>query len=152
MSASDLSLYPMPEWSSPQRVEGALEDMRHCSDEQSSNRAYGRFLHAVGNDHAGIYYPVAVPAVRMLDDILKLDNTWARSAALNVLLDLCGSFAPIADKMLLPDGTTADTATALLEAARSLRPTIASMLNDPAREATEKAWAAELLECLEQGR
>lgn len=130
MSDSLLSAYVMPEWSSPQEVEHALAEIHACSDESSSTAAYHRVLYAVGNDHAGIYYPVAVPVVRRLSEVLRKSNIWGRRAALEALVDLSYSFEPLPEHaaMSLPDGSSVDTEAALREAVSSLRTELSLLL------------------------
>jgi hypothetical protein len=51
-------------------------------------------LYALGNNHAGTYYPVALAAVPFLGAILRDGGPTARLRTLDVLVDLVGSFAP----------------------------------------------------------
>lgn len=147
----DLSFYPMPEGSSAGIIEDALESIRTCTDEESSTRAYHRILYAVGNNHAGIYHPVAVPVVRRLGELLADDNAWARRVALDSLIDLSYTFFPDPRHytMLLPDGASADTETILHEAVRSLRGAVARILSNTRSEKDEVSLASELLEWID---
>lgn len=153
MVDQELSFYPVPEGSSSKRIREALESIRTCTDEESATRAYHALLFAVGNSHAGIYHPVAVPVVRGLGDLLADDNVWARRVALDALIDLSCSFAPDPEHytMLLPDGTTADSETVLHEAVRSLRNAVALIASNPGSEKEEASLAAELLEWIDGG-
>ena len=60
----------------------------------TSQEAYSRMLYALGNNHAGTYYPVALAAVPFLGAILRGGGPTARLRTLDVLVDLIGSFAP----------------------------------------------------------
>lgn len=62
-------------------------------------------LFALGNDHAGTYYPVVLAALPFLGAILREGGLAARLRTLDVLLDLRGSFEPEPFFELLPDGT-----------------------------------------------
>jgi hypothetical protein len=48
----------------------------------------------VGKNHAGSYYPIVVPVIPLLGEILKDGSTTARETTLNVLIDLVSSFGP----------------------------------------------------------
>jgi hypothetical protein len=151
MVDQELSFYPIPEDSSAEVIDNALESIRACSDKESSTRAYHRILYAVGNNHAGIYHPVAVPVVRRLGELLADDNVWARRVALDSLIDLSSSFFPDPQHytMLLSDGTTTHTETALHAAVRSLRGAVCRIVSNPRSEKDEASLAAELLEWID---
>ena len=51
-------------------------------------------LNALGNNHAGTYYPVALAVVAHLGFQIELGSSWAQYAAVQTLLDLAGSFEP----------------------------------------------------------
>ncbi len=51
-------------------------------------------LYAVGNNHAGTYFPVVLAVVPFLGEILREGGATARLWALDVLIDLIGSFEP----------------------------------------------------------
>jgi len=53
-------------------------------------------LYAVGNHHAGTYYPAVVTVVPFLGAILRSGGPIARLRTLDVLIDLLGSFWPAA--------------------------------------------------------
>ena len=71
----------------------ALRDLAVAAPE-TRERAYARLLHALGNNHAGTYYPVVVTVVPFLGAILRSGGLTARLRTLDVLIDLVGSFAP----------------------------------------------------------
>ena len=74
-------------------VAKALRALSVASPE-TSHAAYSRLLYALGNDHAGTYYPVALAAVPFLGGILRGGGPAARLRTLDALIDLIGSFAP----------------------------------------------------------
>jgi hypothetical protein len=153
MVDSDLSKFPLPEWSSPLEIEASLAAIRSSTDAESSQDAYNRLLYAIGNNHAGVYHPIAIAVLPSLGEILKLENKWARSSVLNALVDLCLSFEPAPEHrtVVLPNGRTADIEIALHEAATKLRPMLTALLNSPALETAEQSLATELLEWIDQG-
>ena len=54
-------------------------------------------VYAVGNNHEGMYWPVAVAVVPFLGEILESGGPVARARTLDVLIDLVASFEPDAD-------------------------------------------------------
>ncbi len=83
---------PQPKSNSPDEIPAALRAMIHVQNRMEAPNAYHRVLFALGNDHAGTYYPVALDAVPFLIEMLGHDKDFVREAALNVLVDLLGSF------------------------------------------------------------
>ena len=90
----DLSAFSQPAWNDAQSIASALQALRAANDESSSLTAYHKLLNAVGNDHAGTYYSIALAIPSLVEDILRDGNAWARDGALQVLIELCGSFTP----------------------------------------------------------
>jgi hypothetical protein len=86
--------YPQPEWNSASSVSDALAYADSAQSKEQSSKAYELLLHALGNDHAGTYYPAALPVLSSLEVILHNGSPWSQHAALNVLLELTGSFEP----------------------------------------------------------
>jgi hypothetical protein len=89
-----LAQYPQPEWNDETSVIRALELTAVASDRAAAKVAYGRLLHAVGNDHAGTYFPVVLALLPAFGDILKTGAPWAQWAVVEALTDLTGSFEP----------------------------------------------------------
>lgn len=86
--------FPQPESNDPHAVETALLSLRAAYDESSSKEAYDAFLWAVGNNHAGTYYPVVLAVLPEIEQILVSGAAWAQRAAMEALIDLGGSFVP----------------------------------------------------------
>lgn len=82
-----------PPWNLPDEVPRLLRELAALAPEPS-NATYSRMLHALGNDHRGTYYPVALVAVPFLGGILREGSPDGKARALDVLLDLYGSFVP----------------------------------------------------------
>lgn len=74
-------------------VPAAIRALADGTD-QDRRRAYHRLLYALGNDHAGTCFPVVLPAVEFLGEVLRDGALVARLRTLDVLLDLLGSFWP----------------------------------------------------------
>jgi hypothetical protein len=88
-------LEAQPSWNSPHEVEQAIRDLA-CATPESGSRAYSRMLYALGNNHAGTYFPVVLAVIPFLGEVLRDPecNSVARARALDVLVDLLGSFDP----------------------------------------------------------
>ena len=75
-------------------VPKALRALAFASTEVEAHDAYGALLDAVGRDHAGTYYPVVVPAIGFIGEIIDAGGPHARRYALEALTDLVWSFEP----------------------------------------------------------
>ena len=94
MSPLQLDHVPMPESSDSGTVEAALEALKSAHDESTAHEAYDAFLWAIGNNHAGTFYPVVLGVLPQLEQILLEGNVWAKRAVMESLIDLGGSFIP----------------------------------------------------------
>lgn len=93
-SQHTFSLYPQPEWNEEKSVEQALQKITSARTEEQANAAHNAVLFAVGNNHAGTYYPVAIPVIDTLGYKIEHGTPWSQYATVQVLLDLAGSFEP----------------------------------------------------------
>ena len=94
MRPLDLSHFPQPESNDSGSVEAALDGLRDAEDESAASEAYDAFLWAVGNNHAGTFYPVILGVLPEIEQILRNGKAWAQRAAMESLIDLGGSFVP----------------------------------------------------------
>lgn len=90
----DLTAFSQPEWNDACTLSEALCAILSANDEQSSLSAYHRLLYAVGNDHAGTHYSVALGILPIIERILQDGSPWSQHAALEVLIEWCGPFTP----------------------------------------------------------
>jgi hypothetical protein len=65
-----------------------------AESDRTAQEAYHRVLYAVGNDHAGSYFPIVLDVIPYLGEILDGGAQHARARTLDVLIDLVGSFGP----------------------------------------------------------
>jgi hypothetical protein len=86
-------LEAQPSSNTKDEVVSALRALSLASPE-TADEAYSRMLYALGNNHAGTYYPVVLAAVPFLGAILRDGGATARLRTLDVLIDLVGSFEP----------------------------------------------------------
>lgn len=94
MRGTPWASYPQPEWNTPGSLIEALSAVQGASDAESSHAAYDRFLYAVGNYHAGTYYPVLLATLPFLEALLQTGGDWPQRTVLCVLDDLIASFQP----------------------------------------------------------
>jgi hypothetical protein len=94
MRPLNLIQFPQPESNESGSVEAALVALRDAKDESAANEAYDAFLWAMGNNHAGTFYPVVLGVLPEIEQILMTGNAWAQRAVMESLIDLGGSFVP----------------------------------------------------------
>jgi hypothetical protein len=94
MTTLDLAQFPQPESNESDSVEKALLALRETRNEQAAVDASDAFLWAMGNNHAGTFYPVVLGVLRDLEQILMSGQPWAQRAVMESLIDLGGTFAP----------------------------------------------------------
>jgi hypothetical protein len=94
MRPLDLTQFPQPESNESGTVEAALDALRNAKDETTAHEAYDAFLWAMGNNHAGTFYPVVLGVLPEIEQILTSAPAWAQRAAMESLIDLGGSFVP----------------------------------------------------------
>jgi hypothetical protein len=94
MRPLDLAHFPQPESNDSGSVQAALDALRDAEDESTANEAYDAFLWAVGNNHAGTFYPVILGVLPELEELLVNGQAWAQRAVMESLIDLGGSFMP----------------------------------------------------------
>jgi hypothetical protein len=90
----DWGAYSQPYWNKADSVANALRSVIYAYDEASSMASYGELLSATGNNHGGSYFPVLLPVIPFLEEILRVGNPWSANAVLNALCDLFASFYP----------------------------------------------------------
>lgn len=90
----DFTAYPQPEWNRADSVAVALERVVRAHDKETSVSAYDDLLYALGNNHAGTYYPVVLAVMPSIEKILRSGKPWPQHTALEALIDLIVSFAP----------------------------------------------------------
>jgi hypothetical protein len=88
------SRFAQPEWNDPRSVAVAFAHAAIAVDATSCKSAYDRVLYALGNNHAGTYYPVVVAALPVFESLLNSQSLWAQRCALCILDDLFASFRP----------------------------------------------------------
>ena len=94
LDAVDWLSFEQPSWNREESVPQALRTVAEASSEDEGSGAYHRLLYALGNNHAGTYYPVVLPALPFMIRLLSEGSTWARITILDALVDLAGSFEP----------------------------------------------------------
>lgn len=94
MRPLDLGHFPQPETNDPGSVDASLVALWAADDEATAREAYDAFLWAIGNNHAGTFYPVVLGVLPEVEQILQRGKPWAQRATIEALIDLGGSFVP----------------------------------------------------------
>jgi hypothetical protein len=121
LAAIDWSSFAQP--TTPDRVPAALQRLASAKTKEQGVVGYNAALYAFGNGHAGTYYPVVIPAVPFLGELLRCGSDVVREAVLDVLIELVGSFWPEPGFTTIrdPDGRERNLLHALHEAVVALR-------------------------------
>lgn len=140
--------FPQPSWNEPGAIPAALRALESC-ERYDDYTAYNRVLYALGNNHAGTYFPVVLPAISFIAQILMSRSVAARLRALDIFVDLLGSFDPEPkyEVMVTPDGRI--PLRRLLEAAVREHASVIERCRTSAECAREVELATEVLELLE---
>ena len=91
----DWKSFSGPEHYEPDRVSDALSNLISLKKESLSDKVYNNVLFAIGNNHAGTYYPAVQKALKYIIQTAISGNTEiTKNCALNILIDLYASFYP----------------------------------------------------------
>ncbi|MFL5577995.1 MAG: hypothetical protein ACJ79S_18735 [Gemmatimonadaceae bacterium] len=136
-----------PEWNAPDAVPRALRRLAGAGSERESEAAYTAYLFAVGNDHAGTYYPVVLATLPFLGAVLERGGEWAKRTALAALIDLTASFEPEPghESAEAPGGGPSGLAAQLAAGAARLSDAVHAVAADTALAERTRAAATELL-------
>lgn len=142
--------YPQPFWNESNSVARALRMLVDAKDEKQAGDAYVEALQAFGNPRTGTYWPVVLPAIDFLADILEGPKGWSRAAALDVLIELASGLVPE------PGFTTFSTAGGpevevrkdLARRIRNLMPAVERIATSPESTPREQERADELMFCI----
>jgi hypothetical protein len=141
--------YHQPEWNTETSVAEALSSVCEVGDLDSSSAAYHKLLYAVGNNHAGTYYPVVLAIMPLMDELLRVGGPWSVRTVLEALIDLSGSFQPEPGYEVTKDlaGNPRELAHMFKESVSKLRPSLEHLA---AGGEFNAASANELLNCLDE--
>jgi hypothetical protein len=143
MKPLHLDHFPQPPSNDPGTVEDALEALSSAHDESTAVDACDAFLWAVGNNHAGTFYPVILGVLPEIERIVVSGKAWAQRAAIEALIDLGGTFVPEKGHETYLGSSVQETLKAFVQ---SMRRHIAPLATgDDARAKS----AAELLELID---
>ncbi|MBP6825557.1 MAG: hypothetical protein KA165_03260 [Saprospiraceae bacterium] len=95
----DWEEYNGPEYFSPSEVIESLCHLVLLTEDHQKPDVYNSVLFAIGNNHAGTYYPVIREALHFILEVaVEGDSEVARNCALDILTDLYMSFVPDTDE------------------------------------------------------
>jgi hypothetical protein len=128
-------------------VPKALLALADAIDEETAWRAYNRLFYAMGNTHAGTYYPIAIFVVPVLAGLIEQGARWPLHVAMNALSDLYLAFEPElgCEVFVDADAVNRKTMPALEDAIAGLKPLIRRISADPEVWDKTRAVAQELL-------
>ncbi len=92
--ANMMAGFPEPEENGPGTLSTALRALASVDSETTAWRAYDALLYAVGNNHAGTYYPIVLIMMPGLGELLRRGLSWTQFAIVQALTDLVFSFEP----------------------------------------------------------
>ena len=141
-----------PEWNKADTIPNSLLKLAACSYEAGWHDAYSDFLFAVGNNHAGTYYPAVLKTFPFLREILIQGSNSSQCGVLNSLMELGTCFSPEAGYEFVEDfkGCRKELSLLLAQEIENLRPLISSLMTDASRDTETQQSAKELLELLQE--
>jgi hypothetical protein len=150
LSHIDWAAFAQPAGNRTDTVPRALLKLNAVTSEEEGTEAYHEFLFAVGNDHAGTYYPVVVPTIQFLGEIVAESDDCRAGAALEALTDLAVSFQPESGHEHVRSATGAQVSVrdVLAQEIRHLSATLAAVAGESARSSTTRSLASDLLNAL----
>lgn len=83
-----------PSWNRTGEPGAALQALEAVETEEQAQDAYNRLLYAVGNNHAGTYYPALLQVLPFLRELLDHPRARVRETVLDILIDVAFSFEP----------------------------------------------------------
>ncbi|WJK33156.1 hypothetical protein [Solwaraspora sp. WMMA2065] len=105
----------------PARVVSAVRRLRLVESEQDGQDAYHEVLDAIGHNHSGWLYDAVGPAATILAAVTRTTQGWARTTALEVLID-CLAWVRPDQRFTDAAGRTRSVQAALQDAVTSLEP------------------------------
>ncbi len=150
VAAVDWAAYamaPSMRWYRPDAVPAAFELLLAASNEDEGRAAYDAMLFAVGNNHAGLLYPAAVPAAPLLVRAARESQSWVRWAALEILIEFT-AFDVDREEFVAPSGDVVQTKDAIRAAIRNLVRELEGISDQEADDAPIAQSARELLDRL----
>lgn len=118
--------FAQPQWNGPETVARmlrriVLEPDAFSRETDANNEA----LYAFGNNHAGTYYPVLLPAMPVLQSLVRSGAPVQQRVALCVLDDLYASFHPESGfEIAMIDGEAVQVESMFRTSVRALRPAL----------------------------
>ena len=134
-----------PEYYEPDRVSGALSSLISLKKESLNDEVYNDVLSAIGNNHAGTYYPAVQKALKYIIQTAISGNTEiAKNCALNILIDLYASFCPeIGNYNLVNSEELEQKVLNIIEASKEK---LNNFINDELESSRNRQLAKELLD------
>ena len=149
IEAMDWTQYSGPDHYEPDEVPQALNKLIYLQNEEHRSKTYNSVLSAIGNNHAGTYYPAVIEAIKIIIDVaLKSDMEVARNCSLNIMMDLYCTFCP---EMGTYNKCTHDELETIVKAeVESTRKRLAIAHSDKNESQRNRRLAGELIEAINE--
>jgi len=146
------SALAQPRGNDPDAIPMALASLANSDSRDEALRAYHRVLYAIGNDHAGTYYPAVLETIPFLGEIVDGGSDAAREGALDALIDLVGSFCPDPgfETVTTPQASTSDLKALVLLSVRELRALVQVAATSSSEQSRSGQLARDLLALLDE--
>ncbi|XVU28788.1 hypothetical protein ACQPZJ_17535 [Actinoplanes sp. CA-054009] len=122
---------PSEQWYRPEEIPAAFRSLLSVSSQAEASAACHRMLFAVGNNHAGLLYPAAVPATSLLTRIVQEQPGWIRWAALEILTEFV-AFDVDRAEFTDPEGLPVQAKNAILAAILEIHDDLVRLSRSPA--------------------
>jgi hypothetical protein len=128
LSDVDWESYPRPEHDPHGTVTEALQALA-AADDADTDEICSKVLYALGNNHAGTYYPVVIAALPVLGKILRAGPRAARRATLAILSDLaCFIPEPEFETFVNSEGEVVSLQTAFRHGLEEILPVVGELV------------------------
>jgi hypothetical protein len=142
--------FAQPEWNKPASVPDTLARIVSARETSALDDLHDRLLYALGNNHAGTYYPVLLAALPFMKEIIEGADPWPARIALGALDDLFASFHPEPgfEKIADASGSMLDVEAEFRRSVHGMRPLLERIA---ASGETNAGAAAGLVDLLNEG-
>lgn len=115
--------FSQPPWNHQDTIPSVLRQLADLHDTERSNQVYNAVLFALGNNHRGTLWPVAIAMIPFLVEILEHGPAAAAACAAEILHNVLLFYPDDGfDTMLKPDGTPVPLRDAILDEVVRFRP------------------------------
>jgi hypothetical protein len=103
---SGITVYAQPSWNRESTLVEVQAAVAAARSRIEAENAYNALLYAIGNNHAGTYFPVVLTLFPFFEQMLRQGLEWPRFTVIEALVDLCSSFWPELGHELFTESAT----------------------------------------------